>query len=57
MRNPFKKPTAQELAAQALEDAQRQHLMHVSQAEYHTHMAAYYEQMVRRLEAYTTPKE
>lgn len=55
--NPFKKPTALELAHDALEDARRQHLLHLSQRDYHTNMANYYEQTVRRLSAYVQSQE
>ena len=51
--NPFTKPTAQDLARQTLDDAQRQLLLHQSQQEYHAAMAGYYEQMIRRLSVMT----
>lgn len=57
MNNPFKKPSALELARQALEDAQRQQLLHLSQRDYHTNMANYYEQTIRRLSAYAQSHE
>lgn len=57
MNNPFKKPSALELARQALEDAQRQQLLHLSQRDYHTNMANYYEQTIRRLSAYVQSHE
>ena len=57
MNNPFKKPSALELARQALEDAQRQQLLHLSQRDYHTNMANYYEQTIRRLSAYVQHEE
>ena len=57
MNNPFKKPSTLELARQALEDAQRQQLLHLSQRDYHTNMANYYEQTIRRLSAYVQSHE
>ena len=57
MNNPFKKPSALELARQALEDAQRQQLLHLSQRDYHTNMANYYEQTIRRLSGYVQSHE
>ena len=57
LTNPFKKPTALELAHDALEDARRQQLLHLSQRDYHTNMANYYEQVARRLFAYVQTYE
>lgn len=46
----FRHPTADELAAKQLADAQRALLEAESQAEYYQHMAKYYSQIIARLE-------
>ena len=50
--DPFRKPTAKEIAAQGLEDARRHLLDEQSKAEYHTKMADYYRGVAMRLDRY-----
>jgi hypothetical protein len=50
--NPFRKPTAREIAARDLEDARRHLLEQQAQAEYHTKMAEYYRGVEARLARY-----
>ena len=45
----FRKPTAKEIAAAALEDARRHLLAEQSRAEYHLKMAEYYRGVETRL--------
>lgn len=52
LKTLFEKPSALTLARQSLEDAQRQLLQHQSQAEYHASMVRFYDQAIRRLQAY-----
>ena len=47
--NPFRKPTAKEIAARDLEEARRQLLKEQSAAEYHAKMAEYYRNVETRL--------
>lgn len=47
--NPFRKPTAEQIAKNDLEDAKRHLLKSMSQAEYHGKMTEYYRNMVKRL--------
>jgi hypothetical protein len=48
----FRKPTAKEMAARALEDARRHLLTEQSAAEYHSKMAEYYKGVATRLDKY-----
>lgn len=50
--NPFRKPTAQDIARADLEEAQRQLQAELSRAEYHTKMAEYHKSVVDRLSQY-----
>jgi hypothetical protein len=50
--NPFRKPTAKEIAARDLEEARRQLLKEQSAAEYHSRMAEYYKGVEKRLGAF-----
>lgn len=49
LKNLFRKPTAKEIAAAALEDARRHLLAEMSRAEYHAKMAEYYRGVEARL--------
>jgi hypothetical protein len=50
--NPFRKPTAREIAARDLEDARRHLLQQQAQAEYHQSQVTFYKNMIQRLSAY-----
>ncbi len=50
--NIFKKPSAKSIAQVDLEEAERQVLVHRASADYHTKMAEYYAETVRRLSEY-----
>jgi hypothetical protein len=50
--NPFRKPTAKEIAARDLEDARRHLLLEQASAEYHAKMAEYYRGVEERLARY-----
>jgi hypothetical protein len=50
--NPFRKPTAKEIAARDLEEARRHLLTEQAQAEYHAKMAEYYKGVIGRLSNY-----
>ena len=50
MRNPFRKPTALQLAVEELEDAQRELLSASSAAEYAQAMMSYHTQRIERLQ-------
>ena len=50
--NPFRKPTAKEIAARDLEDAKRALLREQAAAEYHAKLAEYYRNAVVRLNIY-----
>jgi hypothetical protein len=52
IKNFFRKPTAKEIAAAALEDARRHLLAELSRAEYHAKMAEYYRGVEARLARY-----
>lgn len=47
--DPFRKPTAREIAARDLEDARRALLRELAAAEYHAKMAEYYRNVELRL--------
>lgn len=47
--DPFRKPTAKEIAARDLEDARRALLRELSAAEYHAKMAEFYRNVETRL--------
>jgi hypothetical protein len=49
--NPFRKPSPLALATQELEDAQREHLVASSAAEYAEAMCIYHQQRIERLRA------
>lgn len=52
MPNPFRKPTAKEIAARDLEDARRHLLLEQARAEYHQKMSDYYRGVAARLDRY-----
>ena len=52
LANPFRKPTAKEIAARDLEDARRHLLQEQAHAEYHAKMAEYYRGVEKRLSTY-----
>lgn len=52
----FAKPTAYELAKQELAESRRTLLYHQTHEGFHRNMALFYEQNVRRLEAYVAAK-
>lgn len=45
----FKKPSAKTLAQQSLEDSQRQLLVHEANTTFHSKMAEYHRENIRRL--------
>ena len=47
--DPFRKPTAKEIASHDLEDARRHLLQEQAMAEYHAKMAEYYRNVENRL--------
>ena len=50
--NPFRKPTAKEIAARDLEEARRHLLAEHAKAEYHARMVEYYRGVEMRLARY-----
>ena len=50
--DPFRKPTAKEIAARDLEDAKRHLLLEQAKAEYHQSQTMFYRNMVQRLSSY-----
>ena len=52
LSNPFRKPTAKELAARDLEDARRSLLQEQARAEYHQKMSEYFKGVIGRLSNY-----
>jgi transposase len=52
LSNPFRKPTAKEIAARDLEEARRHLLQEQAQAEYHAKMAEYFKGVIGRLSNY-----
>ena len=52
IKKMFQKPSAMALAVQELEDSQRNFLAQMSAAEYHTHLAVYYDEKIERLKNY-----
>lgn len=49
--NPFKKPSAEVLAQQELEEAQREVLVAQSHAEYYKNLVNYHQMRITRLQA------
>ena len=52
LSNPFRKPTAKEIAARDLEEARRHLLQEQAQAEYHQKLAEFYKGVIGRLSNY-----
>ena len=55
--DPFRKPTAKEIAARDLEDSRRSLLTHQAASEYHTKMAEYYRGVELRLSRFLKESE
>ena len=49
MNNPFKTPTAYDILVRNTAEAEKQLMLHKSQAAYHKHMVAYYKEYIEQM--------